>query len=222
MRTAPILQLRSMSLSLPLLYPITDARLSGRSHAEQVERLASAGATFIQLRDKSARPNDFYEAAREAVAVARRLGVRVIINDRLDIALAVKADGVHLGQDDLPPEAARRVAGPGFIIGYSTHSLEQALRADSAPVDYIAVGPVFQTSTKENPDPVVGLGGVRAVKDKVSKPLVAIGGITLESSRRVIEAGADSLAIISDLYSTGEIAERVRRYFVTLEGPDTL
>jgi thiamine-phosphate pyrophosphorylase len=205
-----------MPLTLPLLYPITDTRLSGRSHAAQVERLASAGATFIQLRDKTARPDDFYKAALEAMAVARRLGVRVIINDRLDIALAVKADGVHLGQDDLPPEAARRVVGPDFIIGYSTHSLEQALGADSAPVDYVAVGPVFQTSTKENPDPVIGLGGVRAIKDKVSKPLVAIGGITLDSSRQVLEAGADSLAIISDLYSTGDIAERVRQYFVKL------
>lgn len=205
-----------MPLTLPPLYPITDARLSGLSHAGQVERLASAGATFIQLRDKGARASDFYEAALEAVAVARRLGARVIINDRLDVALAVKADGVHLGQDDLPPEAARRVAGPDFIIGYSTHSLEQALVADSAPVDYVAVGPVFGTSTKENPDPVIGPGLVRAVRDKISKPLVAIGGITLDSARRVLEAGADSLAVISDLHSTGDIEERVRQYLAKL------
>ena len=205
-----------MPLKLPTLYPITDVRLSGRSHAEQVERLAAGGATFIQLRDKTAPPSDFYKAALEAVAVARRLNVRVIINDRVDIALAVKADGVHLGQDDLPPEAVRRVVGPDFIIGYSTHNLEQAMRADSTPVDYVAVGPVFQTSTKENPDPVVALDEVRAIRDRISKPLVAIGGITLDRSRALLEAGADSLAIISDLYSTGDMTGRARQYIVEL------
>lgn len=205
-----------MFLKLPTLYPITDVRLSGHSHAEQIERLAAGGATFIQLRDKTARPSDFYKAALEAVAAARRLNVRVIINDRVDVALAVKADGVHLGQDDLPPEAVRRVVGPDFIIGYSTHNLEQAMRADSTPADYVAIGPVFQTSTKENPDPVVALDEVRAIKESISKPLVAIGGITLSRSRPLLEAGADSLAIISDLYSTGNITERARQYLLEL------
>ncbi|HKG22863.1 MAG TPA: thiamine phosphate synthase [Blastocatellia bacterium] len=205
-----------MPLTLPVIYPITDPRLSGLSHAEQVERLAGAGATFIQLRDKTAGPNEFYKAALDAVAAARRLNVRIVINDRADIALAVGADGVHLGQDDPPPEAVRRVVGPGFIIGYSTHNLEQALRADSAPVDYVAVGPVFRTATKEDPDPVVGLDAVRAIKSRISKPLVAIGGITLERSRSLVEAGADSLAIISDLFSTGNIAERARQFIQEL------
>src|ERR1051325_2429259 len=115
-----------MTFTLPRLYPITDVRLTGLSHAEQVERLAEGGATLIQLRDKLAAPREFYQAALEAVRVARRLGVR-IINDRVDIAMAVEADGVHLGQDDLPPERARQLLGPSRLVGYSTHNLGQAL-----------------------------------------------------------------------------------------------
>lgn len=199
-----------MKLMLPRIYPITDVRLSGLTHAEQVRRLAEGGATLIQLRDKKASPRDFYEAAVEAITVARTLGVKIIINDRLDIAIAARADGVHLGQDDLPVEEARRLIGRSGIIGFSTHNLKQALEADSLAVDYIAIGPVFQTSTKENPDQTIGLELVREVKRRVTKPLVAIGGITLERAQSVIAAGADSLAIISDLYSTSDIATRIR------------
>jgi thiamine-phosphate pyrophosphorylase len=206
-----------MTLNLPKLYPITDARITGLSHADQVERLAEGGATFIQLREKNASPRDFYMAALEAVQVARRLGVQVIINDRVDIAIAVGADGVHLGQDDLPPEKARALLGENRIIGSSTHNLKQALEACSAPVDYIAIGPAFQTTTKEKPDPVVGLETIAEIKRSISKPLVAIGGITLELAKSVIEAGADSVAIISDLYSKEEIAERARKYFRLLD-----
>lgn len=206
-----------MPLSLPKLYPITDVRLSGLSHAGQVERLAEGGATFIQLREKNASPREFYAAAREAIEVARSLGVRVIINDRVDIAIAVGADGVHLGQDDLPPEEARALLGENRIIGYSTHNLEQALAACSAPVDYIAIGPAFQTSTKEKPDPMVGLEAIAEIRRNISKPLVSIGGITLELAQSVIEAGADSVAVISDLYSGEDIAGRVRRYFRLLQ-----
>jgi thiamine-phosphate pyrophosphorylase len=203
--------------TLPKFYPITDARISGMSHAEQVERLAEGGATFIQLREKNASPRDFYAAALEAVQAARRLGVRIIINDRVDIAMAVGADGVHLGQDDLPPEKARALLGKDRIIGFSTHDLKQALAASFAPVDYIALGPVFQTSTKEKPDPVVGLVGIGEVKQSISKPLVAIGGITFERARSVIEAGADSLAVISDLYSTDDVTERARSFMRLLD-----
>ena len=199
--------------TLPKLYPITDTRLSGLTHAEQVERLAAGGATLIQLREKRATPREFYEASLAAVKVARALGVRVIINDRVDIAVAVAADGVHLGQDDLPPDRARRLLGPRALIGFSTHNLKQALEADSTSADYIAFGPLFATSTKENPDPVVGLRSLAEIKSRVSKPLVAIGGITLDRARSVIEAGADSLAVISDLYSTGEASERVAAFF---------
>lgn len=199
-----------MGFSLPRLYPITDVSLSGLSHAEQVERLAAGGAWIIQLREKNASPKEFYEAAVGAIGVARKLGVRIIINDRVDIAIAAGADGVHLGQDDFPPEHARRLLGSGRIIGYSTHNLEQALEADSMPADYVAIGPVFRTSTKLDPDPVVGLDGIREVKARISKPLVAIGGITLDRARSVIEAGADSVAVVSDLVSVGDITARTR------------
>ncbi len=199
-------------LSLPKLYPITDTRLAGLSHAEQVERLAAGGAVFIQLRDKSASPRDFYEAALAAMKVARSLKVRIIINDRVNVAAAVCADGVHLGQDDLPPDRARALLAPGAIIGLSTHNLKQALEADSTSADYIAFGPVFATSTKEKPDPVVGIEQLAEIRRRVSKPLVAIGGITLERAASVIEAGAASVAIISDLYSAGDITERVAAF----------
>ena len=199
--------------TLPTLYPITDTRLSGLSHAEQVERLAAGGATLIQLREKTASPREFYESAVEAVKRARRLKVQIIINDRVDVAIATGADGVHLGQDDLPPERARELLGPDRLIGFSTHSLKQALGADSLPIDYIAVGPAFPTSTKENPDRVVGLEVIREVKLHASKPIVAIGGITLGRARSVIKAGADSLAVISDLYTTEDITSRARAFF---------
>ena len=201
-----------MSLLLPRLYPITDTLISGLSHVEQVERFAAGGATFVQLREKRASPREFYGAALEAMSLARALRVRIVINDRVDIAIAVKADGVHLGQTDLPPDRARLLLGEGRIIGYSTHTLEQALAATFAPVDYIAIGPVFRTQTKDRPDEVVGLETVGEVKRKVTKPLVAIGGITLDSARRVIEAGADSVAVISDVLLESDIAERTRRF----------
>lgn len=189
------------SFRLPRVYPITDVSISGLSHAEQVARLADGGATLVQLRDKHAPPLEFYEQARAAIAVARERGVQIVINDRVDIALAVGADGVHLGQDDLPPEAARRLLGEDAVIGYSTHSLSHALEATKLPVDYIAIGPIFQTSTKENPSPVVGLEGLRAVREAIGKlALVAIGGITPANVEEVIEAGADSVAMISGLW----------------------
>jgi len=205
-----------MPFTLPKLYPITDTLISRLSHAQQVELLAAGGASLVQLREKRAEPRQFYEAALEAMSIARTLGVRIIINDRVDIAMAVKADGVHLGQDDLPPDRARSLLGGSRIIGYSTHSLEQALAADLAAVDYIAIGPIFQTFTKEKPNPVVGLDAVREVRRSISNPLVAIGGITLETGSSVIEAGADSVAIISDLLSAGDIDQRTRRLFESL------
>ena len=205
-----------MSLSFPRVYPITDTVLSGRSHAEQVELLANGGATIIQLREKRATPREFYEAAIEAMLVARRLGIQLIINDRVDIAVAVKADGVHLGQQDLPPDRARKLLGESRIIGYSTHSLEQALAAISTPVDYIAIGPIFQTQTKDRPDPVVGLEVVGEIKRHSAKPVVAIGGIKLETASSVLAAGADSVAVISDLISSENITARTRHCFEML------
>jgi thiamine-phosphate pyrophosphorylase len=188
----------NLRIDLPRLYPITDARLSGLSHAEQVRRLSAGGATFIQLREKHLSPREFYLEAKEALLVARSGGVRLIINDRVDIALALKASGVHLGQDDLPPAAARKLLGERAIIGFSTHNVEQAIEAARLPVDYIAIGPIFETRSKENPDPVIGLDGLRRVRRMVGEiPLVAIGGIKRENILETLAAGADAVAVIS-------------------------
>ena len=194
------------------IYPITDTRISGISHAEQIERLAAGGATLIQLREKHALPAEFFDAAEKAMNVARKLGVKIIINDRVDIALALQADGVHLGQDDLSPREARTLLSESAIIGYSTHSVEQAIEAIKLPIDYIAIGPAFETTTKLNPDAVVGMDGLRRVRNAIGKfPLVAIGGINLANLRSVFDAGADSAAIIGALLSdTDEIGRRMR------------
>ena len=201
-----------MRLDLPKLYPITDARLSGLPHAEQVARLSDGGATFVQLREKLLSPKEFYREAAEALRVARARGVRLIINDRVDIALALQADGVHLGQDDLPPEAARRLLGKRAIIGFSTHNPEQAGEAARMPVDYIAIGPIFPTSSKDNPDPLVGLDGLRRVRQLIGPvPLVAIGGINRENAREALDAGADVVAVISVLLTEpSRMAHRTR------------
>lgn len=190
------------SFRLPRVYPITDTQISGLSHAEQVALFAKRGATVVQFREKHAAALKFYEEARAALAVAAERGVQLIINDRVDIAMALGATGVHLGQDDLPPEAARRLLGEDAVIGYSTHSVAQALNAAHLPIDYLAIGPIFATSTKENPDPVVGLDGLREVKAVIGNiPLVAIGGIERARTEEVLAAGADSVAMISGLWS---------------------
>lgn len=189
-----------LNFRLPRVYPLTDARLSGLSHADQVAQQTLGGASLIQLREKQLSPAALFTEARAAFEVAEKAGARLIINDRADIALAVGAHGVHLGQDDLPPEAARRLLGPEAVIGFSTHSLEQARKALAEPVDYIAIGPIFGTATKTDTFPVVGLEGVRAVRRVVGNlPLVAIGGISHTNAHEVIEAGADCVAVISAL-----------------------
>jgi thiamine-phosphate pyrophosphorylase len=191
-----------LEINLTKIYPITDARLSGLTHAEQVRRLSAGGATLVQLREKHLAPREFYREAEEALRVARELGVRLIVNDRVDIALALSADGVHLGQDDLPPTAARELLGNSAIIGFSTHNVEQAKAAARLPVDYLAIGPIFPTSSKDNPDPAVGLEGLRRVRQIIGPvPLVAIGGIRLEIIEDVLKAGADSVACLSLLLS---------------------
>lgn len=205
---------------LPKVYPISDVGLSGLPHAKQIELLSDGGATFIQLREKLLSPFEFFRQATVAVEFAQKRGVRVIINDRVDIALAVKADGVHLGQDDLPPEAARRVLGAEATIGYSTHNLEQVRRALTLPIDYLAIGPIFSTISKSDTEPVLGLEGLRAVRNLVSQlPIVAIGGITHKNAHTVIEAGATSVAVISTLLSDPKlISERTRSLIDSVNG----
>ena len=197
---------------LPRVYPLTDVAMSGLSHAEQVQLLSTGGATLVQLREKQMPAREFYEQAGAAVEVARQRGVTLIINDRVDVALAVKAHGVHLGQDDMPPVAARKLLGDDAIIGYSTHNIEQATTALTLPIDYLAIGPIFATSTKSDTSPVLGLEGLRAVRKAIGAiPLVAIGGISAANAREVIEAGADSVALISALLSDPrQIPEAIR------------
>jgi|SRR5579863_9857486 len=187
-------------ISLPRLYAILDGSCFPDSSAllSTAEELSAAGVTLLQYRNKSGNARKMLEDARE---LKRRLGnsVKLIINDRADLALAAGFDGVHVGQDDLSPEGARKVIGPSLWLGVSTHNPEQVREADKTSADYVAVGPVFATASKAHPDPVIGLEGVRRARDLTRKPLVAIGGITRANCRSVIEAGADSVAVISDL-----------------------
>jgi thiamine-phosphate pyrophosphorylase len=204
-----------MVFRLPKLYPITDRRLTGLSHAEQVERLCRGGAELIQLREKEMTPRQFYEEAVRAVEVAKRHEAKIIINDRVDIAIAVEADGVHLGQDDLPPFEARQILGDRAIIGFSTHSLSQTVAAEKLPIDYLAIGPIFTTQTKVKPDPALGLQGLRAITQQLihSHPLVAIGGIRRETVTDIMAAGTDSVAIMRDLlFPPDQIEAKVRAF----------
>ncbi len=191
------------ALAKTRLYPITDRALSGLSHAEQVSQLSENGATLVQLREKTLSSLEFFREAAEALNLAHERGMKIIINDRVDIALALKADGVHLGQEDLPPQAARRLLGAAAIIGFSTHNLEQARLAAKLPVDYLAIGPIFATSTKQTSDSPVGIRGLQLVRHAVGRiPLVAIGGITSLNGQDVLDAGADAVAVISEIWST--------------------
>ncbi len=208
-----------MEFDLPKIYPITDTTVSGLSHTEQVRQLLQGGATFIQLRDKLAAPRSFLNDAKDALRASRAAGAKLLVNDRVDIALAMDADGVHLGQLDMPVHAARRLLGERSIIGLSTHNIEQARQALTLPIDYLAFGPIYPTRTKENPDPIAGpkqLGEVKSMAGSV--PVVAIGGIDESRIRDVLRAGADSLAIISTLLrDPSRIAQRLRILTTTAE-----
>ena len=185
---------------LPRLYPILDAGCfpNALGLITAAEELASAGVTLVQYRNKSGNARVMLEQARE---LKKHLGdsIRLIMNDRADLALMAEFDGVHVGQDDLSPESVRKIIGPERWLGVSTHHPEQVRDADLTSADYLAIGPVFSTSSKEKPDPVVGLEGVRGARRLTEKPLVAIGGITRGNAASLIEAGADSVAVISDL-----------------------
>ena len=201
-----------MSFHLPKIYPITDTTISGLSHAEQVKRLLDSGARLIQLREKIAAPRHFLDDAIAALKYAHTADAKLIINDRVDIALAIGADGVHLGQTDMPVEAARILLGANAIIGFSTHNFEQAQAALQLPIDYLAFGPIFATSSKQNPDPVAGLGDLRRVRSIAGEmPIVAIGGINQSNISAVLAAGANAVAVISAVLSgPDEIAQNWR------------
>jgi thiamine-phosphate pyrophosphorylase len=189
-----------MLTRFPRLYPILDPALFAdfAAMSSAATELAAAGCTLLQYRNKSGYARQTLEQARELRA---RLGpnIKLIMNDRADLCVAAGFDGLHVGQEDLSPEAARLIIGSTRWLGVSTHNPEQLSEADNTSADYVAIGPVFATSSKLNPDPVVGLEGVRRARALTRKPLVAIGGITRANARSVINAGADSVAVISDL-----------------------
>jgi len=204
---------------LPRLYAIIDpAQGAGRSCGEIAAALVAAGVRLVQLRDKQASSGELCASAQQVAELVRKADGIFILNDRADVACAMDADGVHVGQDDLPVQSARALLGPGKLIGYSTHILEQVREADCSAADYIAFGPIFTTASKENPDPVVGLGGLREARKATRKPLVAIGGITLENARAVIEAGADSVAVIRSLVGAPDVTKRARDFLDQFQG----
>jgi thiamine-phosphate pyrophosphorylase len=185
---------------LPRLYAIVDSsgRRSTRDLVAFAQDLASVGCTLLQYRNKSGNGQVILQQAQQ---LKKQVGhtVRLIMNDRADLCLAADFDGVHVGQDDLSPDAVRSIIGPDRWLGVSTHNPEQLRDADLTSADYLAIGPVFATSSKDKPDPIVGLEGVRRARELTRKPLVAIGGITRANAAAVIEAGADCVAVISDL-----------------------
>ena len=206
-----------MRLVLPRLYVILDAALITSPARDFALRLAEVGVRLLQYRNKSAPALRYLDSSRELAESLVPRGVSFFVNDRPDVAFLASATGVHVGQDDLDAEQARRVIGPDKLVGVSTHNLEQFERAAAGSADYIAVGPVFNTSTKANPDPVVGLDLLRSVRRLTDKPIVAIGGITLERAASAIEAGADSVAVISGILSASDPAQRAREYLNTLD-----
>src|SRR5262249_55328952 len=156
------------------------------------------GAQILQIRHKSHWTREFYDAAREVARLCREAGADLIVNDRADFALLLGA-GLHLGQDDLPPREARRIVGSDAFVGYSSHNVTQLGAAGGEPVDYVALGPVFATASKGNPDPVVGVQEISRCRSLLEKPLVAIGGITMQNAAEVWNAGADSVAVIAGM-----------------------
>jgi thiamine-phosphate pyrophosphorylase len=201
----------------PALYAILDPSLISGPVVPFAENLAVAGVRLMQLRDKRATAAKLFAQSRDLAAVLCPAGVKFIVNDRPDVAAIAGASGVHVGQDDLPPEDARRIVGASRWVGVSTHNLEQFREASATSADYIAVGPIFPTASKENPDPVVGLALLREVRKLTKKPLVAIGGITLDRAADVFRAGADSAAVIRDLLKAPDPAQRAREYLAVAE-----
>jgi thiamine-phosphate pyrophosphorylase len=202
-------------LQLPRLYPILDAACfpDAAEMFAAAEQFAAAGVTLLQYRNKSGNARQMLDEARELRA---RLGagVKLIMNDRADLCLVAGFDGLHVGQDDLSAESARHIIGSGPVrwLGVSTHNPDQLAEADKTSADYLAIGPIFATTSKANPDPVVGLEGIRRARGLTRKPLVAIGGITRANASSVIEAGADAVAVISDLLlDPGKSAEEFLR-----------
>jgi len=206
-----------MRLVLPRLYVILDAALLTTPESDCAQKLVDAGVRLLQYRNKNASTRELLESSKRLSSLLIPQGVTFLVNDRADVASLAAASGVHLGQEDLGVEEARVVIGPERLVGVSTHNLQQFQQAAATSADYLAVGPVFATSTKANPDPVVGTDFIRRVRGLTNKPIVAIGGITLDRAAEVIQAGADSVAVISDILRAPDPGKRARQYVDLLE-----
>ncbi len=199
-------------MKLPKVYPILDVatlNAQGTGIVDAAKALLDGGAEILQIRHKDHWSRELFTSAQQVAQACRAAGAAFIVNDRADIALLLDA-GVHVGQDDLEPADVRKVLGPKATVGYSTHNAEQLQRASRQSITYAAIGPVFATQSKKNPDAVVGIPALAALRDKTEKPLVAIGGITLDNAKETWQAGADSIAIISALYAEPCTAQSIR------------
>lgn len=206
-----------MTLLIPRLYVILDAGLV-RGPAEEIARqLMDTGVRLLQYRAKNVPARETLETAQLLATIARQRGAAFLVNDRPDLAYLAGADGVHVGQDDLSVEQARAIVGPDRWVGVSTHNRQQFEQAVATSADYVAIGPIFPTTSKANPDPVVGTELLRKLRPLTRKPIVAIGGIRLERAAEVIEAGADSVAVISDILAASDPARQARQFIDRLE-----
>ena len=206
-----------MRLVMPRLYVILDAGLVHRPILEFAEQLIDAGVRVLQYRDKNGSAGAMLRTSQSLARVAREAGTSFFVNDRPDIAFLANATGVHVGQDDVSVEQARAIIGPERWVGVSTHNREQFARAAATSADYIAIGPVFATTSKANPDPVVGVELISELRAMTEKPVVAIGGIGLDRAEEVLRAGADSVAVISDILLAADPKERTRQFIKKLE-----
>lgn len=205
-----------MQLVLPRLYVILDAALLRTPPVDEGKELAKAGVRLLQYRDKKSGARAQLQTCSALAEALKPHGALFLVNDRPDVAWLAGADGVHVGQDDLGVEEARRIGGQDKLVGVSTHSAEQFRKAAESSADYIALGPVFATKSKTNPDPVVGTRLLQQVRPLTNKPIVAIGGITLDTAQQVIEAGADSVAVIGDILLSESPAKRARQFLERL------
>lgn len=199
-------------MKLPRFYPILDTETAAKRSVAVIDaatQILEGGAAILQFRHKAFWSREVFETLQHVAEMCHACGVPLIVNDRADLARLVDA-GLHVGQDDLPPSAARTILGSA-ALGFSTHNETQVRAAEAEPADYLALGPIFGTASKQNPDPVVGIAGLRGLRPLTKKPLVAIGGITRENAKTVLDAGADAVAVIGDLFpEDGDIAGRVR------------
>jgi thiamine-phosphate pyrophosphorylase len=201
-----------------LLYLCTDRLIAmGRPITQAVEEAIAGGVTMVQLREKNAESREFYEIALEVQGITKRRHIPLVINDRLDIALAIGADGVHLGQSDLPPSIARRLAGKDMIIGVSASTVEEALEAERGGADYLGVGAVYPTGSKTDAGDAIGLGRLKNVCAAVKIPAVGIGGVNPENAGEVMKAGAAGVAVISAILSRPDIREAARKLRAAVE-----